>query len=294
MGALAALGAAVLWATTNLILRGPILKVGGATAQAWRTVVALLIFSLVFLVARDPRDLQAIPARTVVVLLASVFLSAVLGDILQFTAIRRLGIALAMPIAASSPLLTLVVAAIFLDERLTPRAIGGALLVVAGVILVALPRRAFSEVGQAQRRALTANHWIGVGLALASAVCATGALTLTRLAITDVDILAANMFRLPFGAALCALISTAERRRPPWRVERSQIGPLCLAALIGLGSEVLYLTAIKLVGAGRTATLGASTPIFGLIGAVLFLRERPTRRNIVGTFVAFLGVALVA
>ena len=102
------------------------------------------------------------------------------------------------------------------------------------------------------------------------------------------------MFRLPFSAALCALISTAERREPPWRVERRLVWPLCLAAAIGLCSEILYLTAIKLAGAGRTATLGASTPIFGLIGAVLFLHERPSRRNVAGALVAFLGVALVA
>src|SRR4051812_42266368 len=116
VGALAALGAAVLWAATNLILRRPVLQLGGSTAQAWRTSVALLIFTVVFFVARHPRDLQAIPPRTVLVLLASVFMSAVLGDILQFTAIRRLGIALAMPIAASSPFLTLIVAAAFLGE----------------------------------------------------------------------------------------------------------------------------------------------------------------------------------
>ena len=42
-----------------------------------------------------------------------------------------------------------------------------------------------------------------------------------------------------------------------------------------------------------TATLTAAAPIFGLIGAILFLHERPTRRNIVGTIVAFVGVILV-
>jgi drug/metabolite transporter (DMT)-like permease len=47
------------------------------------------------------------------------------------------------------------------------------------------------------------------------------------------------------------------------------------------------------VGASTTATLNAAAPIFGLLGAVLFLHERPTRRSIVGTLVAFIGVTLV-
>ena len=69
--------------------------------------------------------------------------------------------------------------------------------------------------------------------------------------------------------------------------------PLCLAGLVSMGSGLLYLNALKLVGASTTATLNASAPIFGLLGAVAFLGERPSRRNILGTLVAFAGIALV-
>ena len=55
-----------------------------------------------------------------------------IGDILQFTAVRRLGVALALPISSSYPLFTLIIAAVFLSEALTPRAIGGVLLVITG------------------------------------------------------------------------------------------------------------------------------------------------------------------
>jgi len=54
-----------------------------------------------------------------------------------------------------------------------------------------------------------------------------------------------------------------------------------------------FLIAIQLVGASTTATLNAAAPIFGLLGAVVFLGERPTRRNVVGTLVAFVGITLV-
>jgi drug/metabolite transporter (DMT)-like permease len=296
VGAAAALGAAAFWALTNLILREPIGKVGGATAQTWRTVVSTLVFIPILHALRDVGDLLTIPARPLAILLVSVLLSMVIGDILQFTAISRLGIALAMPISSCYPLFTLIIAAAYLGERFTPRAVGGALLVIVGVILVALPRRALAEDGAAGApgpATPTGGHWVGVACALAAAVCVAGATTLTRVAIEEIDILAANMLRLPFSAALCALISTAERRQPPWRVERRSIVPLCLAGLTGLGSGLCYLVAIKLVGASTTATLNAAGPIFGLLGAVLFLRERPTRRSVVGTLVAFAGIVLV-
>lgn len=293
MGALAALGSAVLWALTNLILREQVHKLGGATTQAWRTAVSTLLFLPVFFLFRHPRDLLGIPTGTIGLLLLSVLMSMVIGDILQFTAMRRIGLSLAMPISSSSPLLTMAIAAATLGEAITPRAVGGAMLVIVGVIMVALPRRALDEAERAQRRELTANHWLGVGLALAAAICSAAATTLTRAAIVDIDILSANLLRLPFSAVLCAAIGTAQRRALPWRVGRGSLLPLCLGGLTGLGSGLLYLNAVKLVGASTTATLNAIAPIFGLIGAVIFLHERPSTRNIVGTLIAFVGVVLV-
>ena len=293
MGAAAALGAAALWAITNLLLRAEVVKLGGATANAWRTAVSTVVFAPLFLVAREPRDLFGIPPATLATLLGSVLLSMVIGDILQFTAIRRLGIALAMPIASCYPLFTLLIAAAFLGELLTARAAGGVLLVMVGVTLVAVPPKSLDEAERPRRRERSADHWAGVGIALASAICAAGATTLTRLAVRDLDVLAANALRLPFSAAICFLISTAQRRQPPWRIERRQFVPLVLAGVVSLGSGLLFLTAVQRAGAAKTATLTAAASLFGLLGAVIFLGERPSPRNVVGTVVAFCGIVLV-
>ncbi len=293
VGGAAALIGAALWAITNLLLRRQVLKMGGSTANTWRNVFSTLCYLGVFLAFRHPRDILAIPRDTLLVLLLAVLLSMVIGDILQFMAIQRLGIALAMPIASSYPFLTLFIAAFVLGEPLTARSLGGAALVIVGVILVALPRRALIEAEGGQHQALTTNHWIGVGIAVASALCAAAAVTLTRIAVVDIDILAANMVRLPFSAALCALISTAERRKAPWKIERGSYGPLFLAGLASMASGIAYLNAVKLAGAAKTATLNASAPLFGMIGAIIFLNERPTRRNIIGAVVAFIGITLV-
>ena len=292
MGGAAALGSAALWAITNLILRGQVTKLGGAAANGWRTTFSALSFAVVFFLFRAPGDLLTVPARTLAALLGSMLLSLVLGDILQFTAIARLGVALAMPISSCYPIFTLVIASVALGEPITVRAVLGACLVVIGVVLVALPRRPLVEEAHAQR-ALTRNHWIGVAIALAAATCAAFSTTLMRVAIKDLDTLVANMIRLPISAVICSAIGTAQRRALPWRIDRWRFGPLLLAGLVSMGSGVLYLNAIKLAGASKTATLNASAPIFGLLGAILFLRERPAPRNILGTLVAFAGIALV-
>ncbi|MFN8517003.1 MAG: DMT family transporter [Chloroflexia bacterium] len=293
MGAAAALAAAVFAAGTNLILRHQVAQIGGATAQTWRATVSTLLFAVIFLALRNPLDLFELPAAAVAVLLASVLLNMVLGDLLQYAAITRLGIALAMPITCSYPLVTLLIAVVALGERPSVRAAVGTVLIVGGVILVALPRRALAEEGVAHRAAPAAGHWAGVAFALAAAICMAAATVLTRVALRDIDVISANMLRLPFAAVLCGAIGTTQRRQAPWRVERRSLVPLCLAGVTGLGSSSSFLIAIRLVGASTTATLNAAAPIFGLLGAVIFLHERPTTRNVVGTLVAFAGVALV-
>ena len=50
-----------------------------------------------------------------------------------------------------------------------------------------------------------------------------------------------------------------------------------------MGSGILLPERDQTGGRVQNADLNASAPIFGLIGAVIFLAERPTRRNIVGT-----------
>ena len=293
MGAAIALLTAVFAASTNLVLRREIAQLGGAVAQTWRATVSTLVFAVAFLFLRDVRILFDLPWRAVAILLASVLLNMVLGDLFQYAAITRLGISLAMPIASSYPLVTLLIASATLGEIPNAREAFGTLLVIGGGILVALPRRALgaTDAGARQVRP-AAGHWAGVGLALGSAVCIAGATILTRIALRDLDLLAANMLRLPFGAVLCAAIAIAQRRLP-WRVERRNVLPLCLSGLTGLGSSICFLIAITLVGASTTATLNAAAPICGLLWAVAFLGERPTTRNIVGTVVAFVGVVLV-
>lgn len=293
MGAAAALAAAICAAGTNLILRHQLAQIGGATAQTWRATVSTLLFAVIFLALRNPLDLFGLSAAAVAVLLASVLLNMVLGDLLQYAAITRLGIALAMPITCSYPLVTLLIAMATLGERPAVRAAAGTVLIVVGVILVALPRRVLAEEGVDHRAAPAAGHWAGVAFALAAAICMAAATVLTRVALRDIDVISANMIRLPFAAVLCGAIGTTQRRQAPWRIERRSLLPLCLAGVTGLGSSSCFLIAIRLVGASTTATLNAAAPIFGLLGATVFLRERPTMRNVVGTLVAFVGVALV-
>jgi drug/metabolite transporter (DMT)-like permease len=294
MGELAGLAAAVVWATTNIVLRGQSVRLGALTVNAWRAVFAALCFVIIFALTRPFSALTSMPLQGVLALLTGVVVGMVIGDTLQFVAMTRIGVARAMPISSCFPLFTIAIAAVFLGEQITLRTVAGAALVVGGVVLVALPRRAGVEERPEVKPLSAAGYWLGVGLALTAALCWSCSTTLSRVALRDIDVITANTLRMPFAALVSLALNARGGGLPLRKFGAQSLVILILCGIIGTaGGGFLYLTAIELAGAGKTAVLGAAAPIFGLIGSVLFLHERPGARGIVGTVVTVAGIALV-
>ncbi|MFN8514784.1 MAG: DMT family transporter [Thermomicrobiales bacterium] len=131
-------------------------------------------------------------------------------------------------------------------------------------------------------------------MALTAAICWSCSTTLSRVALREIDVITANTLRMPFGAAVSLLLNVRGGRVPLRKFGAQSLALLILCGIVGTaGGGFLYLTAIERAGAGKTAVLGAAAPIFGLIGSVLFLHERPGTRAIVGTAVTVVGIALV-
>jgi drug/metabolite transporter, DME family len=199
-GELLAIGSAVAWALTSVAMR-PI-----AAKALWRSsVLRSLLCAVALVVYAWPTGLlagvfQAEP-RALALVLGSTLSSIVVGDSLYFLAAARIGVARALPIASSFPLLTTVGAVVLLGEALTPALLAGSVLVVLGVALI----------GGERAPASGRNDPIGLLLAgLAACMWASSGLFLGP-ALKLLDPIAANVVRFPIATLFFAAYVVAMR-----------------------------------------------------------------------------------
>jgi drug/metabolite transporter, DME family len=215
----------------------------------------------------------------------SVMTGLAFGDAIFFESVRRIGVSRAMPIAMAFPLISTLLAAAFLGEALTPAVMAGTVLVILGVVLVVTERSRGASAEPADRG--------GYLLAGATAVCWGLTAVLVRPSLRDMDVLTASAVRLPF-ASLLMLLVVRGRAVSAVREFTPRLWVLILGAgVLSVGATLLFVTAISLAGAGKTASVSATSPLFAAPLAAIFLKEPLTLRLVLGTLVSAVGVWLL-
>ena len=79
---------------------------------------------------------RSIPLRAWWLITGEAFLTIILGDLAYFAAIKRGDISIVTLIMASSPIVTMICASIFLNEKITMRRMIGTVLVIIGIAFV--------------------------------------------------------------------------------------------------------------------------------------------------------------
>jgi len=280
MGELLAIGSAMAWALTSVAMR-PI-----AGRALWRSSVLRMIICTALLAAYAwpqgalGRVLEAPPVAWLW-LLGSTLCSMVIGDSLYFLAASRIGVARALPIASSFPLLTTLGAVVLLDEVLTLPLLLGSTMVVTAVALIGGERArdgGRNDVVGLLLAGLATCMWAGSGLFLGPAL---------RL----LDPIAGNMIRFSLATVLfTAYVGIA---RPIERMSARLIWLSVLAAIGTLASALMFLGGIAGAGVARGVALNATSPVFSAVLAALILRERVSRRTALGIASSVLGTILL-
>lgn len=286
LGALCALGSAAAWAVISLQVRRLAPVVNAVTANALRSAGAGALLVGWILLARGVGGLTAISAVSVALLVASIVIGSAVGDTAFFEASRRIGLARAMTIATTYPLLAAILAAAFLGEPISPRVAMGAAVTLAGLALIVSARPGpASEAFQP--------GWGFAGASVASLSWAVS-VVLMRIPLHEVDVLTAQAVRLPAAGAL--LLMTPWVRSGVGRLRgsgRAVVGHLALLGLLTVASSLLFVTGLKYAGVAVSTVLSSTAPMFAIPLGALCLGERLAARTVAGGIVTVAGLAVL-
>ena len=269
---LAALGCAFVWALNGLILRTQSHLVSPAAMNCIRCGVAgLMLWMAVPFVSPPIADMALVPWQDWALLFIGCALGIALGDTLYLGGIKEIGISRTMALTGTFPLTTLLWESALLGEPMTQALVLGSVLVVAGVALL-------SGLGAKEEDAQNMRLRYGVFLALAASVLWGLSSTLLKPATSHLDTTHANAVRMPLIALLIygfrILPSGNESLRGiSWR--SFVIIGLTGALGMGLGAN-LFLYAITQSSVSKVVILTSISPVFGMVMAVVFLKEKVT------------------
>ena len=189
VGALCALGSALTWAVTSLLVRTVSPPLTSVAVSVLRSLMGGGLLLGWVLATGGLTKLGGMSATTFALLAVSIVLAIAVGDVLFFESARFLGLARAMTVSMTYPLMGAVLAALFLDEPITARVVAGSLVTLSGLALIVLTRPT-----DGPRHGRTR---LGLAAATAAAVAWAVSLLVLKPAMGSLDAVTAQAVRLP-------------------------------------------------------------------------------------------------
>ncbi len=235
----------------------------------------------------------AVAFEQVIFLSASVVLGAVIGDTFYLMSQERIGVSYAFPISMSFPILTYFLTVIFLGEPLILSRLFGVFIAVAGIIILAREQENDAN-DKWESTELRTIDWIGITLAILTAVLYATGTTILQIGVEGVDALSANFIRMVVGSiSFVPMVLVARLKGMPIPTRRATKF-VAIAGLFGMAiGSIFYVTGVKYAGAAIASVLASTAPLWAVPVSILYLKERLTRMAGIGVIATILGAVLV-
>lgn len=283
-----AMTTAVLWGFTPILSKRGM--AGGASSLQGALVVVTVDSVLYWLAIlwRQGLDLSAnLTVETVAVFAVGGLVGTALGRLAVFTGVDRVGATINTAGQNTRPVFAMLLAVLFLGERVTLVTVAGIVVLVVGLITLSLAEG--GDLGGWRPRdlvfPLAAALFFGVGNVVRK--FALGAYPVTLLEAVAINETAATLGLLTF-----ALVAG---RRDIVHAPRRSYGYFVLSGVL---SSVALLSLFAAFSVGRVVVvdpLAATSPLFTLVFAWLFLGdlERVTLRVVAGAGLIVTGIAMI-
>ncbi|MDH5793541.1 MAG: DMT family transporter [Candidatus Bathyarchaeota archaeon] len=295
MGELAALGAAICWTISAIMYKEALFKTKPVSANIVRLVCTSIILVACLAIIGKFGVLMNLPACAVVLACVSGIIGLGFGDTLYMMSLKLIGVARAVPITCVYPLFNLLWAVFLVEEPITLSVILGAVTIVFGIWL--LRQETTAGTAETDKKILVK----GVAYALATAVMWSVSITMIDMAITLPETssldhaLAINTIRVT-AIAVSLLVSAPiiDRGFGFLKMQRKTLAALIFGGIVALGLGWFFLT-YSFINTleSRAVPISSTTPLFSTLSGIVFLHEKVTARNTVGSIMIVVGIFLI-
>jgi drug/metabolite transporter (DMT)-like permease len=236
-----------------------------------------------------------LPAAVVAVTVVSGVVGLGIGDTLYLVGLKTVGVARAVPLAATYPLFSLVWATFLLNQPLTATAVLGAAVILAGIWLLS------REKGDATIHVKSKIAVTGVAVSLLTAVVWSVSVTLMDVAVSmpGVNSLDANYAVITARIASMALFllllaPVLDKGRGFLKMKRNTVIELCVGGLVAnaIGWLLMNYSFLNLAEA-QAVPISSTTPLFSAIAGFALFHEKITKNNTAGAVLIVAGIFLL-
>lgn len=215
----------------------------------------------------------------------------VLGDSALFQAFVLIGPQLSMLIMTLVPILSILLAKIFLAETITFMKMIGICLTISGILIVVLKKFRTNKITKMQ---FVIGILCGIGGAIGQSI---GLIVAKKGLINNFPGLSATVIRV-MTAALVIWLTTLRSGRAKITIRkvlnRKTILIIAIGAMCGPFLGIwMSMVAIKWTHIGVASTIMALPPVILLPMSNWILKEKITIQSIIGTIMAVLGTAII-
>lgn len=298
-GEFAALLTAVFWTITALAFESASRKVGSLSTNLIRLFMAFIFIGVYGLFMRGSFLPLGATAHNWIWLSLSGLVGFVLGDLFLFQAYVVVGARVSMLIMSLTPPITAFIGWIVMGEKLTGQNFLGMFLTLFGIILVLFNRESKSDAENnenGRRKVKLIYPVLGILLAFGGALGQAGGLVLSKYGMKDYDPFAATQIRVitgVIGFSFIFLFTNSWSKLATAFKNRKAMTRLSIGAFFGPFLGVSFsLLSVKHTSTGIASTIMSIVPVLIIAPAVIFLKEKLTIKEVIGSIIAVGGVVL--
>lgn len=124
------------WGIAPIFAKVGLDNINPLSGLALRTIFTGILVISLMMMNGSLWHLKSIPVNSWVLMAAEAILATLIGDLAYFAAIKKGDVSLVTIIMSSSPLVTILFAAIFLGEQITVIRVVGSCLIILGITLI--------------------------------------------------------------------------------------------------------------------------------------------------------------